>query len=261
MTFRTNSAARMAHDSPLADLPEGSGRTVRARVSRRMRAPVVATLGVLTVAACGPVGLPQKPTPADAYRQRLAAIEAQCRRDPPTDSRNTRCDPLKRTGCHPRGPLRPLDPDPQPGARRQRLPAGHDPGRVLRAPVQDRGGRVHLQDGGHRRGDPAAALARAGERLRVPGPLCDGGPVWALAGGMRKSRDTSSSDPQRVRLHRDAAAEDHAQHGPQRVSESKPLYRSFVRSDPEPPAAPAATPRSRSSSPARSGGRSRTRGR
>jgi hypothetical protein len=52
-------------------------------------------LALFFVVGCTQLSLSQTLTPGDRFRQRMAALEAQCRRDPPTDPRNTRCRPLQ----------------------------------------------------------------------------------------------------------------------------------------------------------------------
>lgn len=56
-----------------------------------------AWLLVVFVAACAQLGSAQTLTPGEQFRQRMAKLEEDCKRNPPTDSRNTRCDPLKIT--------------------------------------------------------------------------------------------------------------------------------------------------------------------
>lgn len=52
-------------------------------------------LALFFVVGCTQLSLSQTLTPGDRFRQRMAALEAQCRRDPPSDPRNTRCRPLQ----------------------------------------------------------------------------------------------------------------------------------------------------------------------
>lgn len=55
----------------------------------------VSMLALFFVVGCTQLSLSQTLTPGDRFRQRMAALEAQCRRDPPSDPRNTRCRPLQ----------------------------------------------------------------------------------------------------------------------------------------------------------------------
>jgi len=63
--------------------------------SRRWRA---LGLLVILVMGCAQIGSAQtSATPGEQFRQRMAKLEAECKRNPPSDPRNTRCDPLKIT--------------------------------------------------------------------------------------------------------------------------------------------------------------------
>jgi len=55
------------------------------------------TVGLLVILmmGCAQISLAQTSTPGEQFRERMAKLETECRRNPPSDLRNTRCDPLK----------------------------------------------------------------------------------------------------------------------------------------------------------------------
>jgi hypothetical protein len=55
----------------------------------------LAGLLVLFVVGCAQFSSAQTLTPGEQFRERMAKLEAECKRNPPRDPRNTRCDPLK----------------------------------------------------------------------------------------------------------------------------------------------------------------------
>jgi hypothetical protein len=65
-------------------VPPGKGRARRS-----------ASLLVLCLVGWAQFSVGQTLTPGEQFRQRMAKLEADCKRNPPTDPRNTRCDPLK----------------------------------------------------------------------------------------------------------------------------------------------------------------------